>query len=155
MLGGVEPPGVRAKGEELDHLLRNLLLALDGEVSDQERLVHFGVTELGDQRYELGLELVEDLPHFGRARIRLEVVEQDVVRLVDSVVALDVAAPQLDVSFQCWQEELEVRLRFGPDPHGTSLRGCMRHLGAQIRGNTRGLLVVAPCQPDQGCVVRI
>ena len=132
MLGGIEPPCVRAKAEELDHLLRHPLLALDGEVSDQERVVHFGVTELGDQRYELGLELVEDLAHFGGARVRLEVVEQDVVRLVDSLVALDVAPPQLDVSFQCGQEELEVRLGLGLDPHRDEparLHAPSRHAG--------------------------
>ena len=58
---GIEPPRIRAEAEELDDFVRDSLLAVDREASDQERVVHFGVAELGDQRHELGLELVEDL----------------------------------------------------------------------------------------------
>ena len=31
----------------------------------------------------------------------------------------------------------------------------MRHLGSQVGRNARGLLVVAPCQSDQGCVIGV
>ena len=50
-----------------------------------------------DQRHELLLEPVEDDPHLGRRRSRLEVVEQDVVRIVGGLEARDVLALQLEL----------------------------------------------------------
>ena len=51
-----------------------------------------GVAGGGDQRDELLLEPVEDGPHLGRRRPRLEVVEEDVVRVGGRLEARDVLA---------------------------------------------------------------
>src|SRR6185312_15025592 len=107
---GIESPRVRAEAELGDDLLRDSLLTVDGEVSGHEGVVDLDVAELCDQRNELRLELGEDLAHLYSRRVRLEVVEQDVVRLLDAVEAVDVAAAQLHGPFHDGQEELVVRL---------------------------------------------
>src|SRR5439155_17328027 len=93
MLGRVESPRIRPEAEQLHDLFRQPFLALDRAASAQKGVVDFALTKLRDQRDELGLELVEDLPYLRGRRVRLEVVEQDVVRLRHTVEARDIAPP--------------------------------------------------------------
>ena len=72
---------------------------VDREVAAQARVDRVVVAGTGrsDQRQELGLELVEDLPDLRSRHAPLVVVQQDVVGLFVRVEALDVAASKLDV----------------------------------------------------------
>ena len=151
----VEPPAVRAHAEQLDDAVVERFLFLSRKVAVHERLIHVVVAELDDQRGELGLQLVEDLSYFGRRGLRLEVVEQDVVRLVDVVEALDVAETELDVALEDRQERLEVRvgLRFDPDRPRFS-RGAS-HLCAELGRHAKRLVVVAADDPNEACVVGV
>jgi hypothetical protein len=67
--------------EQLDDALVEPLLPIR-EIPVEERVVDVVRAQLRDQRDQLGLELVEDRTDFGRRRLRLEVVEEDVIRLV-------------------------------------------------------------------------
>jgi hypothetical protein len=144
-----------AQPEQRDDRLRERLLLLDREASGEERVVDVGVAELGDQRHELGLDRLEDVPHVGRGRLRLEVVEEDVVGLVDAFEALHVAQAQLDVPLERRPEERVVRLRARLHPERARLRPGPRHLRAQLRRHAHRLLVVAAREPDQRRVVRV
>ena len=106
MLGRVDPPAVGAVPEEVDHLVRHRLLALDGEVAGEERVVDLAVAELRDERDERRLELREHCAHLGRLRLRLVVVEQNVVALVRAVGdEVDVLELQFDVALQPGRNE--------------------------------------------------
>ena len=107
------------------------------------------------RRHELGLDLVEDARHLRRLHLRLEVVEQDVVRLVGLLEAVDVAVPQLDVALEQRQEDVEVRRRLRLEPDGRGLRGRLHHLAAQLRRHLDGLRVVAPRRADDRRVPRV
>src|SRR6185437_13200775 len=71
-------------------------LTVDGEVPGHERVVDLDVAELCNQRDKLRLELGEDLAYLRSRRVWLEVVEQDVVRLLDAVEAVDIAPAKFD-----------------------------------------------------------
>ncbi len=146
--GGVE-------AEALDDLERVLVLCVDGPGAGQEGVVAVDRAVLGDQRHELGFELVEDAPHLRRLHPRLVVVEQDVVRLVVVLEALDVAALQLDGALELGEEEREVvvRARLRPDVMG--LGGGARHLGGQLGRHAPRLLPVAPGRADQARLVGV
>ena len=81
------------------------LLRLDRPGAVHERVVAVDRADVGDQRNELRLQVVEDLPHLGRLHPGLEVVEEHVVRLVVALEALDVAALQLDRALEVGEEE--------------------------------------------------
>src|SRR5207253_163727 len=83
----------RTETEELDDLVRQLLLAFDREVALEERVVHLDVAQLCDEGDEPGLHLSEDLSYLGSGGVRLEVVEQDVVRLLHLLETCDAASP--------------------------------------------------------------
>ena len=155
MLRRIESPRVGTEAELGDDLLRDSFLTVDGKVPGHERVVDLDVAELCDQRNELRLELGEDLAHLCSRRVRLEVVEQDVVRLLDAVEAVDVAAAQLHGPFHDGQEELEVRLGFCLDPDRTRLCRGARHLRAQLRRDARRFLVLTPGDPDERRVVGV
>ena len=86
------------------------VLRVDRPRAVHERVVAVDRADLGDQRHELGLQLLEDLAHLGRLHARLEVVEEGVVGLVVALEALDVAALQLDRALELGPEELVVVL---------------------------------------------
>src|SRR6267378_5276562 len=76
----VEPPLVLRVTEALQHVEAEGPLDFFVELTVQERVVDPSrIRYLPDQRYELLLELVEDLTHLRRLHVRLEVVEEDVV----------------------------------------------------------------------------
>ena len=72
--------------------------------------------DLGDQRDQLGLQLVEDRSHLGRLHALVEVVEQHVVVVLRLREARDVFALKLHVAPQIGQEDREVGLLPGFDP---------------------------------------
>ena len=130
---------------------------VDGEVALEERVVDLAVAKLGDERDERRLELLEHGAHLGRLRLRLEVVEEDVVALVGAVVdELDVLELQLDVALQHREERGEVvlRLRLHPDARSPATTRA-RSRRAATTGTLDGLLVVAPREPDERCVVGV
>ena len=97
MLGRVDPPAVGPVSEELDHVERERALAIGREVPVEERVVNLPLPQLGDQLDERRLELLEQRPHLRRRRLRLVVVEEDVVPLGGAIRnAVDVLELQLD-----------------------------------------------------------
>src|SRR3954471_10265515 len=108
MLGRIDPPRVRAVPEEIDDLVVERDLLVDWEPTPEERVVDLAVAKIGDELHELGLDLREDARHLGRLHLRLEVVEEDVVRLIRLFEAVDVPLPELEVALEQRQEEPEV-----------------------------------------------
>src|SRR5258706_13962677 len=100
MLGRVDAPRARAMAEHVDDLVVERNLLVDREVVYEERIVDFPVAKISDEADELGLDLVEDACDLGGLHLRLEVVEQDVIRLVLLLEALDVTMPHPDVCVQ-------------------------------------------------------
>src|SRR5918994_2616085 len=150
----VEPPLGRVEAEALDHLELELLLALDRERGAAERTLPT-LAHRGDERNLLLLQPVEDGPHLRRLHPRLEVVEEDVVRLVVVVEALDVAPPQLEVLAQRGQELGEVRFLPRLHPHRHRERRRARHLRPQLGGHASRLLPVTADEPDQARLVGV
>ena len=142
MLGRVDAPRVGAVAEHVDDLVVERDLLVEREVAGEERVVDLAAAQLRDQRHELGLDLGEDARHLGRLHLRLEVVEQDVVRLVRRLEALDVAAAQLDVALE--QRAGTARSPTSPSPRtqtGARLGGGARHLLAELGRHVHGLVV--------------
>ena len=151
----VQAPAVRPHPEQLDDALVERFLLLGWKVAAQERVVDVVVPQLGDQRDDPRLQLLEDVAHLRRRRLRLEVVEQDVVRLLDVVEAVDVPEAQLDVALERGQEAFEVGRRLRLHPHRPRLGARARHLGAKLGRHADCLVVLAPHDADEGGVVRI
>ena len=156
VLGRVDPPAVGPVAEELDHLVREVTLAVGREVSVEERGVHLPLPQLGDQLHQRRLQLLEQRPHLGRRRLRLVVVEEDVVPLGGAIRnAVDVLELQLHDPLERRQERWEVRLGLRLHPDGPRLGGCSGHRRAERRRHVDRLLVVAAREPDQRGVVGI
>jgi hypothetical protein len=151
---GVEPPLGWVEAEPLDHLELELLLPLDREGGVPQRALALGPRGL-DERDLLLLEPVEDRSHLGCLHPGLEVVEEDVVRLVVVVEAFDIAAAQLEVVAEGGQELGEIGLlpRLDPDRHRE--RGGSGHLPAQLGGDAPRLLPVAADEADQARLVGV
>ena len=139
--------------EEVEDLVVERDLAVEREVAAQERVVCVAVAQLRDQRDELVLDLLEDACDVGRLHLRLEVVQEDVVRLVLGLEALDVAAAELDVALERPEEELEVRRLLRLLPHRVRLGGGDRHLAAQLDRNLNRLVVHPAREPEEAGVV--
>ncbi len=102
------------------------------------------------------LQVVEDRAHLGRLHLRLEVVEERVVGLVElAVEALDVAVAELEVLAQRRQEGGEVVALAGLDPDRDRERRRARHLRAQLGGDLARLLPVAAGDADQARLERV
>ena len=156
VLGRVEPPALGTVSEQVDHFVRERALPLGREVAVQERVVQLSLAQLGDQRHERRLELLEQRPHLGGRGLGLEVVEQDVVALRRAVrQAVDVPQLQLDDPLERRQEGGEVRLRLRLHPDRPRLGRRPRHLRPQRRRHLHGLLVIASRHADQGRVVGV
>ena len=143
------------EAEPLDDLQRVVALRLDRPGAFQEGVVALDRADVGDQRHELRLQVVEHLAHLGGLHPRLVVVEEDVVRLVVALEAVHVAALQLDRALEVGEEErvVVVGSRLRPDIVG--VRGCTGHLGRKICGDAVRLLPVAPRRADQARVVGV
>ena len=124
--GQVEPPTDSSKPKRSMISSESACCASIGNGPDRNASSPLDRADLGDQRHELLLQLVEDRAHLGRLHPRLEVVEEDVVRLVVAVEAVDVAALQLDVALEVRQEEREVVLLRAPSPRRVRLGGGAR-----------------------------
>ena len=153
--GRVEPRERGVVAEALDDLQRVLVLRRDRPGPLHEGVVALDGADLRDQRHELGLQLVEDLAHLDRLHPRLVVVEEDVVRLVVALEAVDVAALQLDRALEMGEEERVVVLGARLRPDVVGVRGGAGHLGCQLGGNAVRLLPVAARRPDQARVVGV
>ena len=101
------------------------------------------------------LQVVEEAAHFGGLHPALVVVEDDVVRLVGHLEALDVALAQVEVRPQGRQERLEVVVAPRVDPHLICKRGRARHLRAEVGRHLARLLPVACGDPDQARLERV
>ena len=65
MLGRIDAPRVRPVPEQIDDLVVERDLPVDGEVAGEERVVDVAVAQLRDQRHELVADLGEDARHLG------------------------------------------------------------------------------------------
>ena len=155
MHGQVEPRERRVVAEPLDDLQRVGVLRIDRPGAVHEGVVAVHRADLGDQRHELGLQVVEDLAHLGGLHARLVVVEESVVGLVVALEAVDVAALQVDRALEHGAEELVVVLGPRLRPHVVGLDGGAGHLGSQLGGDAARLLPVAARRADQARVVRV
>ena len=156
MLGWIDPPAVGPVAEQVRDLIRERALALGREVSLEERRVHVPLAQLGNQLDERRLQLTEQLPHLRGRRLRLVVVEQDVVPLGCAVRdAVDVLELELDGPFERRQEGGEVRLRLRLDPDRPRLGSGAGHVRPQRRRHLDRLLVVPADERDQRGVVGI
>ena len=94
----VEPPDVSGRSRTRSTTsASSSCCASIGHGPVDERVVAVDRADLGDQRPELRLQLVEDLAHLGGLHPRLVVVQQRRRTARRPLEALDVAAPQLDV----------------------------------------------------------
>src|SRR5579862_1452944 len=155
MLGRVDAPRVGPVAEKVDDLVVERDLLVEVEIAGEERVIDLAFAQLGDQVDELRLELFEDPRDLGGLHLRLEVVEEHVVRLLLRAEALDVTVSKLDVPIHQRQEEVEVRGRLRLEPARRRLGGCAHHLRAQLGGNLHRLLVVAPRDAQQRAVPRV
>ena len=151
----VEPRERRVVAEPLDDLQRVRVLRVDRPRALHEGVVAVHRADLGDQRHQLGLQVVEDLAHLGGLHPRLVVVEEDVVRLVVAFEALDIAALQLDRALEVGEEEGVVVLGSRLRPHVVGVGGGAGHLGRELGGHAMRLLPVASRRADQARVVRV
>ena len=156
VLGRVEPPAVGPVSEQLEHFVGERALAVGWEVSVHERVVHLPLSQLRDQLDERRLEFPEKRPHLRGRRLRLIVVEEDVVALRGPVRdAVDVLELQLDDPLERRQERREVRLGLRLHPDRPRLGGSAGHGSAQRRGHVDCLLVVAAREADQRGIVGV
>ena len=155
--GRIEPPRLAVVAELLEHLQGEGALLVDREMAREARVVDRvrPLGDLGDQRDQLGLQLVEDRSHLGRLHALVEVVEQHVVVVLRLREARDVFALKLHVAPQIGQEDREVGLLPGFDPGSQRNRTGACQLGAQIRRDPRGLGVLAPGDAEQAGLVRV
>ncbi len=150
----VEPPRLPVEAEALQHVQLEPLLGLAREeavASGSLAVLRGGC----DERDLLLLQPGEDRADLGRRRPALEVVEEDVVGLVVVVEALDVAAAELEVRLEVWEEggEVGAGARVGPDRE-RERRGA-RHRGPELRRNAPGLLPVLPGDADEARFVGV
>ena len=141
-------------GDGRDELARQLVLGVDGK-----RAVHEVVFLVGrvlvDQGDELGLEGGEYPPHLLGRHPLLEVVEEDVVRVVVRREALHVPQAQLEHALERGAEELEVGILSSLHPHPVRLGVRLRELGRQLGRDAPQLLEVVLRDPDQAGVVGV
>ena len=116
--GRVEPPGVGAEPEPLEHDLLELLLPVEREVAVEARVVDRvgALTKLLDEGDELAAHVVEHRARLGGGHALLVVVEEHVVELVGRVEAVDVAVLELDVLLEERDERGEIGLLARLDP---------------------------------------
>ena len=110
------------------------------------------VPGLGDQRHQAVAQLGEQHPHLLGAHLGLELVEQRVVRMLEAgeaLVALAVAAGEVDVRVQVGEQHREVRRLLRLYPRVLGDRRGLGHLGAQRAGDAARLLPVAGDDPHQ------
>ena len=156
MLGRVDPPAVGPMAEQIDHLVRERNLPVGREVAVEERIVDVLLPELGDQLHDLRLQLVEQRSHLGRRRLRLVIVEEDVVALGRALRhAVDVLELQVHDPLERREERSEIRLGLRLHPDRPRLRGGAGHRRAQRRRHLDRLLVVATRDADQRSVVGV
>ncbi len=84
-----------------------------------------------------------------RLHAGLVVIEHDVVGVARGLEAGHVLAAQLEVAFEVRQQDGEVLRLAGAQPALVPLRAGAGHLGAQLRRDEDGFLVVAARDPDQ------
>ena len=153
--GQVEPRVRWVVAEPLDDLQRVRVLRFDRPWAVHEGVVAVHRADLGDQRHELGLQLVEDLAYLGGLHPRLVVVEEDVVRLVVAVEAIDVAALQLHGALEVGEEEGVVVVFSCLCPHVVGVGRGAGHLGGEVGRHAARLLPIASGRADQARVVGV
>ncbi len=155
MLGRVDAPRVGAVPEHVDDLAVERHLRVEREVAEEERVVDLAVALLGDERHELRLDLVEDARDLGRLHLGLEVVEQDVVRLVAAARSIRRSGGAARRCARAPEEELEVGRRLRLHPDRRRLGGRARHLDAELGRHVHGLVVRAAGEAEQAGVVGV
>lgn len=88
--------------------------------------------DVGDQRHYRLLELGEDRLELVGRQTWLIAIQQCVVRSVLVPECVGDPAVELDVLFESWHEQLEVRLAAGLLPNRTRGRPCFRYLRDEL-----------------------
>ena len=153
----VEPPPVGVEPDALEDVHHRATLVLDRvrpaeRMADGRRLVG---RDLRHERDEPVDELAQQRAQPGGRHRRLEVVEQDVVRVREALEAGDVAVAQLDLELERVAEAGEVGGRAGLLPGLLAERGGAARLGRQAGRHPHGLLEVAPQLAQQARVVAV
>ena len=154
MLGGVDPPRVSREGQLRDQLRDQLALRLGRELPAERIIVRAGAVSgrLGDQRDQTLAKPDQHRPHPLGGHLGLVLVEQRVVGVGEareSVVAVGVAAGQLDVALEVREQHREVRAVLRLDPGVLGDRARPGELRAQIGGDPAGLLPIAGHHPGE------
>ena len=101
------------------------------------------------------LQVVEERAHLRGLHPALVVVEQDVVRLVDDLEALDVALAEVEVLAQHRQEASKSLVLRASTQTGIASDADARHLRAQVGRHLARLLPVARGDADQARLERV
>ena len=109
----------------------------------------------GDQRQKLLFEPVEHGPNLCCRGPGLEVVEEDVVRLVCRFEAVDQAVLELEMAVEPGSERVVVVRCARRDPGLHALGGGLRHLARQRDRDPARLLPVAAGDADQARVIGV
>ena len=105
-----------------------------------------------DELDQLGLEPVEDRAHLRRLHAGLEVVQEDVVRVVRRWEAVEVALLELEDAVEPRTEGGVVGCGAGRDPDVMRLRGDVSDLRGELGRDARRLVPVAARDADQARV---
>src|SRR5204862_275846 len=117
VLAAVEAPRARVEAEPLEERGRERRLGLDRKRAPEPvAVVGAGVAHRPDERDELALQVLEDVLGLGRRQSLLVPVEEDVVRVVVRLAALEVAPLELELPIDVRPEDLEVAPLAGLEP---------------------------------------
>ena len=157
---GVEAPAVGVEADQLEHVHHGAALVGDLERAGEDAVVAGGAVFGGGAAGELDeavAERVEERLELGGGELGLEVVEEDVVRVLGGLEARDVAVAQLDVALEGVPEVGEVGGGARLLPGLLAERVGVADLGGELGGDADGLLVVAADGGEQadGVGVRV
>ena len=154
MDGRVEPERPLVRAERACDDERQLVLRV-GRVRTGEEVLELLRRALDGELTQRGAQPIEDAPHLARLHALLEVVEQEVVRVVRRREARDVLVLHLEGAVEPGPERLEVVVLACRHPCLDRLGRELRHLGAELGGDAACLLPVTRRHGDEAGVVRV
>src|SRR2546428_12149904 len=139
----VLPPALEVVAELGDRVERVLELLVGIEATTQHAVVdRFRVSrDVGDQRHDGGLELVEDRLELVGRQPGLRAVQKSVVRTLLETESIGNSPIELDVLLEVGGEKLEVGLTAGPLPMGSGGGSRVGDLRDQLRWQLARLVV--------------
>ena len=158
--GRIQSPCALLQRQAGHEFLREVLLGGQAILPVQARVVHrdAAVGDGCDQRLDAVPKVAEDGGDLRGRHPRLEVIQERVVLVLEpleSLEAVRVAAPQLDVSLEVRQERAKVRVGARVLPGMLGERRDARHLGPEVGGHSPRLLPAATSDPHETDVVGV